>query len=98
MPRGAPGRLSTAYGSLESAHDQYQAAVREEEATRKPIKAKEARRLAKLASDERKQPILNLFCSAGYLKEGEKLVKTKFTEMFSRNSNLLSELGLCSSS
>lgn len=78
MARDAPGRLSTAYGSLASSHDLYQVDVRAEEALRKSIEVKEARRLAKKSMEERDN--LSSLCSVNraiYVK-----VKTYETEFY----------------
>lgn len=42
VPRGASGRVSSAHGTISSARDQYDAALRAEQATKKSLEAKKA--------------------------------------------------------
>ena len=94
VPRGAPGRLSAAYGSLASAVDQWNAAVKAEEAATKAAAARAEREKLRAASEQKELPIVNMLINAGYMKKGERLLKRTLTAMLSLNPRLIGSLGL----
>ncbi len=98
IPRGAPGRISTAYGSLASAADQWKAALRAEQTAKETIAMKDARRAARETANLREKPLADLLVAASYMNEGERLTKKHIISMLSNNSHLLVGTGLSQSS
>ena len=92
--RGAPGCLSTAFGSLASAMDQWNAAVRTEENSLRALAERTARQTAKAASEEREKPVKDMLIAAGYLKRNERLLRKTLCTMFSNNMEMVQKLGL----
>lgn len=64
FPRGAPGRLPTAYGSVASAADQYRLAVEAESNARRSIEQRNARNGARIAATNKERPLTNLLFSS----------------------------------
>lgn len=98
IPRGAPGRLSTAYGSLASAIDQWNSAVRAEENAHKNLNERIARQNARNALERREQPLVNVLVCLGYMKHGDKLLRKTLLSLLKNNKDILSNLGLGQSS
>lgn len=94
MPQVIPGRLPTAYGSLASSQDQFQAAARAEEAAKKGIADNEARSSTRMLSNLREQPLVDLLVVAGYMRNADRLVKEVLVDMAGKNMDLFREMGL----
>ena len=94
LPRGAPGRLSTAYGSLSSAKDQFIAALRVEEKAKESLLQRNARRLANKKCIERERPLVDFLKTYGYMRDGDKLVKKTLAFVLEKNPNLIQRLGI----
>ena len=89
LPRGAPGRLPTAFGCLSSAAEQYQLAVIAELAAKKLLAQKLNRKIARQKSEKYESPIVQYLVKHGYLAQGEKLVKKAMSEFFAQHKELM---------
>ena len=94
VPRGAPGRLATVFGSLASAADQWNAAVLAEEVALRTAAEKSARMEAKSIADEHEKPIVCVLKTGGYLTPGSRLTRKAMAVMFAKNPSLLRNLNL----
>ncbi len=94
VPRGAPGRLSTVFGSLASAVDQWNAAIIAEEKATRAAALRESQREAKAEAEENELPIVLALVAGGYMQHGARLTKKVLCNMFAINTQLLSELKL----
>lgn len=92
VPRGAPGRLATAYGSLASAHDQYKLACRAEAEAEANKKAKAERAAAKSAAAARAMPLVTQLVAGGYLASGEKVLKSHLHDVLAADDELARSL------
>lgn len=88
LPRGAPGRLSTAYGSLDSARDQWSAALKAEQAALRACAEKQQRQQAKQAAELREKPLLDFLVQHEYMKQGERLTKKVLTTFLQSNKDV----------
>lgn len=73
VPRGAPGRLPTAYGSLCTAADQWEKALLAEESARKAQGDRDLRREVRESAAHREQPLVQKLVEMGYMKSSERL-------------------------
>ena len=98
VPRGAPDRLPTAYGSLSSAKDHWNAALAAEESAKRKETEKEARREARKKSHKREQPLIDVLVKAGFMKKEERLVKATILKMLVANKVLANREDISSQS
>ena len=92
LPRRAPRRLPTAYRSLASTKDQWEAAVAVEEAARKNAMEKAACFKAETSFLITEQTTTVPLVSARYLNADDKLTKKALLVMFTMNADLMREL------
>ena len=65
-----------------------------EQTAKENLAVKEARRMAKEATDVRERPLTGLLQHAGYLHSGERMMKKTLLLMLSRNEELQMKIGL----
>lgn len=75
VPRGAPGGLSTLYGTLASASDQYAPDGAAEKSAKKLIDEGSARREVREGMANKEKPIVTELFRLGYMQETDKLSK-----------------------
>ena len=92
IPRGSPGRLSPAFGSVASASDQLEATLRVERNARKISTVKEARASVSTATDKREKPFVELLPTSKIMDCGELLVNKTYVELLSFPSEPLKTL------
>ena len=97
ISRGAPGRISTAFDSLASASDQWDAAVLAENSALKSIAEKSARMEARYIADTHERPVTNLFIAKPYMNFGSRLTRKTILEVVARNRDVLGRMSLSAS-
>lgn len=93
-PRGAPGRMPTAYGSLASAREQLIIAMEAEENKQKLQTSKLVKESARKEAAKIEKPVVQYLMSKGFMKDDERLTKEKMLVFLNQNKELRRNLKL----
>ena len=88
MPRGAPGRVPTAYGTLLSTREQYLSAVTAEKHALDSKARKVAKQVSRNNSEHAERPIVDYFVKIGILARGKKLLRETLVQFLICNPSL----------
>ena len=97
-PRGAPGRVPTAYGSLASAHSQWIAAVPAERKAFEIQKKKRLNRIARENAETVEMPVVQFLTREGFLEIGGKLLRKTLIQFYDANRELSNKYNISKSS
>ena len=92
VPRGAPGHLFTAFGSLTSAVDKWNAAVLAEEKATCAAAQIKPQMDTKAEAEAREKNMASVLVECGYMKTGDRLTKKILFLMFSEDTVFMVEL------